>query len=76
MFHESRAGAVYRMVTSFGADGTPSAVVNFPIGVSGVPGSTHWLDTQDDWVNGRYRPMPYERAAVDADARERTTLMP
>ncbi len=76
MFHESRAGAVYRMVTSFGADGTPSAVVNFPIGVSGVPGSTHWLDTQDDWVNGRYRPMPYERAAVDADARERSMLMP
>lgn len=75
-FHESRAGAVYRMVMSFGDDGRPRAVVNFPIGVSGVPGSAHWLDTQDDWLNGRYRAMPFDRAEVEADARDRSTLMP
>ncbi len=76
MFHESRAGAVYRMVVSFGDDGAPSAVVSFPIGNSGVPGDRHWLDTQDDWVNGRYRPLPFTRADVDAAARERATIAP
>jgi hypothetical protein len=44
--------------------------------VSGVPGDRHWLDTQPDWLAGRYRAMPFERAAVEADAPERSMIMP
>lgn len=76
MTHESRAGAAYRMVISFNDDGSPTATMNFPMGNSGVPGSVNWMNTHDDWVNNRYRAMAFTRAAVEADARERTTIVP
>ena len=76
MYHEARSGAVYRMVISFGEDGAPTAVVNFPRGNSGVPGSPYFDNTHADWLAGRYQPLPFARAAVDAAMRERSVLMP
>jgi penicillin amidase len=76
MHHEARSGAVYRMVISFQDDGTPTAVVNFPRGNSGVPGSPFFDNTHADWTEGRYQPLPFARPAVDAAMRERSMLMP
>ena len=74
--HEADAGAVYRMVIAFDDDGTPRAVVNFPRGNSGVPGSPDFDNAHADWLAGRYQPLPFTRAAVDAAARDRSTLSP
>lgn len=73
---ESNDGPAYRMVVGFNADGTPAATVNFPRGNSGDPASPFYANTQADWDRGAYQPIPFERAAVDAAMRERTTLMP
>ncbi len=75
-FHDSRAGAGYRMVTSFDDAGAPHATVNFVMGNVGDPRSPHWRDQHDDWVEGRYREMPFARADVERASRERSTLMP
>ncbi|MBL8602705.1 MAG: penicillin acylase family protein [Myxococcales bacterium] len=73
-FHESRSGAVYRMVTSFDAEGRPSAVVNFARGNSGDPTSPLWANTLPDWVDGTYRTMPFSLAEVMAASRETLTI--
>lgn len=75
-FHESRAGAAYRMVVGFNEDGTPSARVNFPRGNSGDPTSRWWANTHEDWVAGRYRALAFSRQAVVADMQERSMIMP
>lgn len=72
----SRAGPIYRTVYSFDADGTPRAVTCFPRGVSGEPTSPHWDDTLDDWVEGRYRPLLFRRAEIEADMEEMFTIDP
>lgn len=74
--HESHAVPAYRMVVSFDADGTPRARVNFPMGNAGDPTAPDWSNAHADWVEGRYRPLPFTRADVDAAARERATLTP
>ncbi|MBI5514659.1 MAG: penicillin acylase family protein [Deltaproteobacteria bacterium] len=76
MFHEAHGGSVYRMVAGFDEDGTPSAQVNLSRGNVGDPTSPLWANNQDDWVAGRYRPLPFRRAAVEAAARDRSTLEP
>ncbi len=73
---ESHAAPAYRMVISFGEDGTPTATVNFPRGNSGDPTAPDWSNAQADWSAGTYRTLAYERAAIDAAMRERTTLAP
>jgi penicillin amidase len=73
---ESGSGAIFRMVTEFDADGTPAARVQFPRGNAGEPDSPHWADTVADWRDGRYRPMLYRRAEIEADLDERLTLAP
>ncbi len=74
--HESRSGAVYRMVTSFDEDGTPSTVVNFPRGNSGDPTSPWWSNTQADWQAGVYRAVVFRREAVVQAAQETLTVRP
>ncbi len=73
---DSDSGAIYRMVTAFESDGTPAARVQFPRGNAGEPDSPHWADTVADWRDGRYRPMHFRRADVEADLEERLTLTP
>jgi len=74
--HESRSGAVYRMVMSFDDDGTPAAVVNFPRGNSGDPTSPWWSNTQADWQAGVYRTLAFRRDAVMRAAQETLTVRP
>jgi penicillin amidase len=76
MTMESHAAPAYRMVIGFGEDGTPTATMNFPRGNSGDPTSPDWSNAQADWSGGTYQPLAFERAAVDAAMRERTTLTP
>jgi penicillin amidase len=73
---ESKAGAIFRMVTTFAEDGTPQATVNFPRGNSGEPDSPHWDDTLEDWVEDVYTPLPYRRDEVDAVTQQTIVLEP
>jgi penicillin amidase len=73
---DSKNGPIFRVVTTFEADGTPTAVVNFPRGNSGEPSSPHWDDTLEDWTNGVYTPLPYSRAEVEAVTESSYTLAP
>jgi penicillin G amidase len=47
-----------------------------PTGQSGHPGSPHYDDMLDAWRSFGYRPLPFTRAAVDAQAEERIKLRP
>ncbi|MBL8239144.1 MAG: penicillin acylase family protein [Bryobacterales bacterium] len=67
-------GASFRMLLDL-ADWDRSRMTNMP-GESGDPASPHYDDLLDDWVNGRYHPMPYTRKAVEAATRERIQLIP
>jgi len=73
---ESKAGAIFRVVTTFAEDGTPEAVVNFPRGNSADPSSPHWDDTLDDWVEGVYTAFPFRRAEVEAAMESSFMLRP
>jgi penicillin amidase len=59
------AGAIFRTVTSFDADGTPVAVYNVPFGPDG--------DTAG-WLAGAYTSLPFRRADVEARAVSTTTI--
>lgn len=50
--------------------------ISLPQGESGEVGSSHYTDEAADWISGRLLPLPYSRAAVDAAARTRLTLVP
>jgi len=71
---ESEDGSIYRMVASFGEDGTPEGHFAMAQGISGEPESPWWDHLHDDWVNGRYRPMRFSRAEVEADPVETTIV--
>lgn len=45
-------------------------------GQSGHPGSAHWNDLIPLWATGRLHPMPFTKAAVEADAEATLTLLP
>jgi penicillin G amidase len=47
-----------------------------PTGQSGNPASPHWNDQTDMWAAGELRPLPFTRAAVEAAATERLTIVP
>ena len=57
------------------ADWDRSVTTNVP-GESGDPSSPHYSDLLDDWAHGKYHPLPYTRAAVEAATVERITLTP
>jgi penicillin amidase len=57
------------------ADWDRSRMTNLP-GESGDPESPHYADLIDDWVNGRYHPMPFSRPAVEAFVKDRILLIP
>jgi penicillin G amidase len=67
-------GASYRQILDV-ADWDRSVVTNTP-GESGDPQSKHYRDLLDDWIAGRYHPLPFSRKAVEAAAEERITLEP
>jgi penicillin amidase len=47
-----------------------------PTGQSGNPASPHWNDQTEAWAEGRLRPLPFTRAAVEAAATDRLTIVP
>jgi penicillin G amidase len=67
-------GASYREILDV-SDWDRSVMTNVP-GESGDPASPHYSDLLDDWSNGKYHPLPYTRAAVEAATVERITLTP
>jgi penicillin G amidase len=50
--------------------------ISIPEGESGEPGSPHYTDDARDWIAGTLQTLPYSKAAVEAAARERLTLLP
>jgi len=65
-------GASWREVLDVG-NWDRSVITNVP-GESGNPGSPHYSDLLNDWAAGRYHPLPYSRAAVEAVTEERIVL--
>lgn len=50
--------------------------ISLPQGESGRPASPYYTDEANAWIAGTLQPLPYSRAAVEAAARERLTLLP
>jgi penicillin amidase len=50
--------------------------ISIPSGESGEPGSGHYTDLTRDWVAGTLQPLPFSRAAIDANAVGVLTLRP
>lgn len=67
-------GASYLQVIDVG-NWDASRYLNLP-GQSADPASPHYRDHYAPWITGRMQPMPFSRAAVDAAAVRRTTLIP
>jgi penicillin G amidase len=77
---ESRAwwatsGAGYRLEVDLGQD-PPLAWTITLESQSGRPGSAHYDDQREDFLAGRTRPLPLDRAEVERMARHRTRLGP
>jgi penicillin amidase len=68
------SGASYRQILDL-SDWDKSVMTNVP-GEVGDPRSPHYDDLIGDWLAGRYHPMPYTRAAVEAATTERIKLTP
>jgi len=71
---DQTAGASYREVIDL-ADWDHSVGINVP-GQSGQPGAKHYEDLLPLWLDGRYFPLSYSRAAVDAVTSDTLQLMP
>ena len=72
--HTQTNGPSYRQIIDL-ADWDNSVMTNVP-GESGDPSSKHYSDLLNDWAAGRYHPMPFSRAAVEAATEERILLEP
>ncbi|HYZ85852.1 MAG TPA: penicillin acylase family protein [Bryobacteraceae bacterium] len=70
----ANTGASYRQVIDL-ADWDKSTMMNAP-GESGDPASKHYDDGLQPWSEGRYHPMAFSRAAVEAVTEERIRLLP
>lgn len=71
---DSHDGGIFRVVTGFAEDGTPEAYCNFPPGNSADPGSPHFQDTLDAWLEDEYAYLPFRRSEVE-DAAETTIML-
>jgi penicillin G amidase len=72
--HMQTNGPSYRQIIDV-SNWDNSVMTNVP-GESGNPDSKHYSDLLKDWASGRYHPMPYSRAAVEAAMEERIVLEP
>jgi penicillin G amidase len=72
--HTQTNGPSYRQIIDV-SDWDNSVMTNTP-GESGDPNSKHYSDLLADWAAGRYHPMPFTRAAVEAAMEERIVLEP
>jgi penicillin amidase len=67
-------GAVERVTGRFADDGRPEIFVNFPLGNIADRNSPHFDDALDDWIEGRYRKMLFDRAEVLAAMEKRIEI--
>jgi penicillin amidase len=67
-------GASYLQVIDVGGWDN-SVFLNLP-GNANDPRSPHYRDLYQPWINGAMQPLLFSRAAIDANARARTTLRP
>ncbi|HEX3349567.1 MAG TPA: penicillin acylase family protein [Acetobacteraceae bacterium] len=72
--HGATSGAEYRIVFDFAQPDRFLAVQN--IGNSGVPGSRHYRDQFEPWLNGTYHTVHLTRAGVEADRESMTNVLP
>lgn len=68
-------GPIFRMTGRFAEDGTPELFFAFALGNVADPQSPHSHDLHDAWIEGRYHPMRFRRAEIEAAAEERYTLL-
>ena len=61
----SRWGPIERQVMTFEADGTPRSWSNHALGNVAEPTSPHYDDGMSDWIEGSYRELAFDRAAVE-----------
>ncbi|MCX4243027.1 penicillin acylase family protein [Paraliomyxa miuraensis] len=73
---DSHDGGIFRVVTTFAEDGTPQAYCNFPPGNSADPGSPHFDDTREAWLEDQYTFLPFERDEVEAVTEQTIVLEP
>jgi len=66
--------SVERTVAHIGEDGSPEAWIAFPLGGPSDPESAATRAAIDDYVEGRYRPLRFDRADVEAAAVARTEI--
>lgn len=67
-------GASFREILDV-SDWDRSVATNVP-GQSGQPGSTHYADLLELWAEGRYFPLLFSQAKVEATAKQRLLLTP
>jgi penicillin G amidase len=67
-------GPSYRQICDTG-DWDRSQSIH-PVGQSGHPGSFHYADYVQPWLNNQYHPMPWSRTRVEEVAISRMTLAP
>ncbi len=62
----SHWGPIERQVMRFRDDGTPEAYANFPMGNVADPAGPHFDDELENWLEGRYEKILYERSEIEA----------
>jgi penicillin amidase len=72
---EATSGAGYRLEVDMG-ESPPAAWTITAESQSGDPGSPHWDDQRADFLAGRVRRLPLDRAEVEAEAQTSTRLVP
>jgi penicillin amidase len=72
--HTAGSGAEYRIVVDFAAPDSFLAVQN--IGNSGIPGSPHYRDQFQPWIDGTYHTVHLTRAGVETDIEATTVIDP
>lgn len=67
-------GAVYRIITDF--SNLDGSLYTIGPGQSGQPGSPHYGDLLERWINGTFWPLHYSRQAVVANTKDTLVLNP
>lgn len=70
----SHWGPIERQVMTFEADGRPRSWANHALGNVAEPDSPHYDDAMSDWVEGVYRELLFDRAAVEEAAETRLEI--
>jgi penicillin amidase len=68
-------GANYRLITDFSVEPAGLFAVDAQ-GISGHPGSTHYCDQLDEWMNARYHFLPLDQSEVKRLSKEQLALQP